>query len=170
MSVSITVLPFLLLGSIVPTVINTVIDVNNSMKNLNNTENTFIHLSENISNEIFNKELDTNFMDKDTLLKTLVEHGATDIIEHEGNITCDCDAFHLEFFKLQDLPYKVIISYNQDRNINDFINDINSEYCANVQEISYNKIKENLETQNLEIAEEEILDDNTIVLTINLED
>lgn len=170
MSISITVLPFALLYTIIPTVINTAIDIKNSLNSINNTENSFIHLSEDVTSKIFNKEFDTNFMDKDTLLKTLIEHGATNILDDNSNITCDCEAFHLEFFKLPYLPYKVIISYNDDKNINNFIADINSEYCSNVQEISYNKIKENLEAQNLEIEEEEILDDNTIVLTINLED
>lgn len=175
MSVSVTVLPIALLYSIIPIVIPKVInvaaDIKNSLDNMQNNKNSFIHLSNDITDKLFNKEIDTNFMDKETLLKTLIEHGATDIIENNENITCDCEAIHLEFFKLEDLPYKVIISsHNQDNNINNFIENINSEYCANVQEISYNKIKENLESQNLEIEEEEILDDNTIVLTINLED
>lgn len=174
MSVTVTLLPISLLYSIIPLAIpraiNMAIDIKDSLENLGNTNNSFIHLSENITNEIFNKELDTNFMDKDTLLKTLIEHGATNIIENNENITCDCEAFHLEFFKIPDLPYKVIISCQGNNNINNFINDINTEYSANVQEISYNKVKENLEAQNLEIEEEEILEDNTIVLTINLED
>ena len=37
------------------------------------------------------------------------------------------------------------------------------------QEASYNKIKERLESQNLKISDEEVFDDNTIVLTIDLD-
>ena len=47
--------------------------------------------------------------------------------------------------------------------------DIGNEYTINAQEVSYNKIKERLEEQNLDIENEEIYDDNTIVLTVNLE-
>ena len=61
------------------------------------------------------------------------------------------------------------ISANNSLGVDDLVNDIGSEYCANAQEISYNKIKERLEKQNLTIDDEEIYDDNTIVLTINLD-
>ena len=61
------------------------------------------------------------------------------------------------------------INYNSDTELEDIVKDINDEYRANAQEISYNKIKERLEAQNLTIDEEEIYDDNTIVLTVNLE-
>ena len=61
------------------------------------------------------------------------------------------------------------ITYVSDKNLNEFVENIASEYTANVQEVSYNKIKERLAEKNLEIYEEEIYDDNTIVLTVNLD-
>lgn len=166
MSISVSIIPVALLCYVVPKLI----DIKGIKETIKDTGNTYIHLEEDITHEILNQEFDTNFIDKDTLLKTLIEHGATDIIENSGDISCNCEAFYLEFFKPQDLPYKVFMSYNGNKNIDNFLNDINTEYSANVQEISYNKIKDNLEAQNLEIEEEEILEDNTIVLTINLED
>lgn len=167
MSVSISIIPMALLYVVVPQVIKTAVNIKNIVDTNNNT---FLHLSEEITNEFLNKEFDTNFMDEETLLKTLIEHGATDIINYNGNITCNCESLHLEFSRQADSPYKVIISYYKTANINSFMDDINTEYSSNVQEISYNKIKENLEAQNLEIEDEEILEDNTIVLTVNLED
>ena len=61
------------------------------------------------------------------------------------------------------------ISYVSDKNLNEFVENIGAEYTANAQEISYNKIKERLADKSLEIYEEEIYDDNTIVLTVNLD-
>ena len=54
-------------------------------------------------------------------------------------------------------------------NIEEKVNDLNSEYALNVQEDAYLGIVEKLKENNMEIEEEEVLDDNTIVLTVNLE-
>ena len=43
-----------------------------------------------------------------------------------------------------------------------------SEYTMNAQEASYFKIKEKIEEKNYSIESEEVFDDNTIVLTINI--
>ena len=89
----------------------------------------------------------------------------------DGNtISCNCEAFHLTFTKTEkDKPYTMVATYNKDYGLNELVENLGSEYASNAQEISYNKIKERLEKQNLEIEEEEVYDDNTIVLTVNLE-
>ena len=48
------------------------------------------------------------------------------------------------------------------------IEDLSSEYGMNAQEESYLKIKERLAQKNLQIDEEEVLEDNSIVLTVNI--
>ena len=63
------------------------------------------------------------------------------------------------------LPTGVLSTDNADEKIND----ISSEYGMNVQEASYLSIVEKLKENNMEIEEETVEDDNTIVLTINLE-
>jgi hypothetical protein len=167
MSISITALPYLLIAYVVPIIVESSIKVEKGLST-NNTQK--IHLEQNTLDEILNKEFETPFTDKEVLIKTLSEHGATNIYENKNNISCDCEVFHLNFYKMDDLPYKLIISTNPNSNVDELLNDINNEYAINVQELSYNKIKERLEAQNLNIEEEEIYDDNTIVLTVNLEE
>ncbi len=129
-----------------------------------------LHLGDEVVEQIVKKEYKTQIMDKKTLLKTLSEHGAVNIREYGDNITCECENFHLDFNKSFNNPYKLKIKFNKNYgNVEEFVENIGSEYTMNAQEISYNKIKERLEEQNLEIEDEEIFDDNTIVLTVNLE-
>ena len=128
-----------------------------------------IHIEEEVLEKICNKEFKTIIMDRDALLKTLEEHGATDIMESQGDISCECEAFHLDFYKKINEPYTVRISYKSEQGINELLTDLGNEYSTNAQEISYNKIMENIRTQNLTIETEEVYDDDTIVLTINLE-
>lgn len=128
-----------------------------------------VHISEDTLEEFCNKKLKTIIMDKDTLLKTLEEHGATNIIESCGDISCECDSFHLDFSKELNGPYMLNISYKKEDGLSELIADLSNEYSTNAQELSYERIKERLEIQNLKIEEEEVYDDNTIVLTVNLE-
>ena len=162
MSVTVSATPFLLLGSLVEIIGATAIGLTKDGTNK-------LHLEDNVIRQIFNKEFQTQIMDKGTLLKTLKEHGAVHIKEVFGNISCDCEQFHLEFTYNGEKPYTMRISAADDFGVDDLISDIGSEYTANAQEISYNKIKERLEKQNLTVESEEIYDDNTIVLTVNLD-
>ena len=50
----------------------------------------------------------------------------------------------------------------------DMINDLNDEYGLNIQEMTYNKIKERLEQENMRLESETVMDDNSIVLTIDV--
>lgn len=116
------------------------------------------------------KKLETPFMDKNILLKTLEEHGIQDLEEEEGKIKGKTDSYSLVFEKMaEDKPYSLTISYLEGNNLEEKLNDLNSEYTMNVQEESYLSIVEKLKENNMQIEEEEVLDDNTIVLTVNLE-
>ena len=48
------------------------------------------------------------------------------------------------------------------------INDLNDEYGLNIQEMTYNKIKERLDSENMRLESETVMDDNSIVLTIDI--
>lgn len=134
--------------------------------------NSKLHLEhKDIVQNFYNKNFDTVIMDENALIKTLKEHGATDIKVNEGQIECNCQYFHLTFVRSdKSLPYTMKITASESKGVDEFASDIGNEYTLNAQEISYNKIKERLEAQNLEISNEEVFDDNTIVLTVNLED
>jgi len=165
MSVTVSAVPFYLIFSLASSVSVALSGLTVGNKDL--------HLeSEEIERALFNKKFDTTIMDRTALMKTLREHGAVNI-KHgiNGSLECDCECFHLSFSRDNDkLPYNMVITSNDNTNIDDLAKDIGNEYTLNAQEMSYNKIKERLKDQNLEIADEEVFDDNTIVLTVNLED
>ncbi len=169
MSVSVSAVPFFLIYTVASGIINYIQMEKDINKNMEIKQNGDIHLNHKALDALYNKDFDTNIMDKALLIKTLEEHGATNIQDINDNIICDCEAFHLEFTKQENLPYKIKITYNNAYNLDEFVDNIGNEYTSNAQEASYNKIKERLEEQNLEIEQEEIYDDNTIVLTVNLE-
>ena len=132
-----------------------------------------------VSEEIINlicKEYETVFVSEDVLIKTLQEHGAENIYTEYGNISCELEGFLLEFYKQEPTeemafpPYRMKITTNcKESELQNFIEDINSEYTKNTQEENYIKIRERLDKQHLKIDEEEVFDDDTIVLRINID-
>ena len=116
------------------------------------------------------ESLETPFNDKNILIKTLEEHGIQNVIDNYGTIKGELDKYSLLFEKENEQsPYKLKISYLKGTNFDNMLNDLHAEYSLNVQEESYLNLIEKLKENNMQIEEEEVLDDNTIVLTINLE-
>ena len=155
MSITVTSIPVLLLSEIVP-------ELTGAIK---------YHKYSEVNNQDFKEfNFNTIFMDKTVLLKTLIEYEMQNIVEKDNRILCNCEDFYLEFYKInEEKPYNLKISCFENKHIKEFINNISSQYTINTQEASYNKIKERLKEQNLEIEDEEVFEDNTIVLTVNLE-
>lgn len=120
------------------------------------------------------KSFETVFMDKETLVKTLEEHGVVNIKYGEdwekGKITGQVDTYTLSFEKSsEDKPYFLTVTCLSTDNAEEKLNDLNSEYALNVQEEAYMSIIDKLKNNNMEVEEEEVLDDNTIVLTVNID-
>ncbi len=147
---------------------------NNSIGELDTTFNQEISCEdiERITEEHFiEKNIETVFMDKNLLIKTLTEHGINNVQESlSGEIVGSIDGYKFCFTKpSEDKPYSLKISAKQSENIDEKVEDLNSEYALNVQEDTYLSVVENLKNNNMEIESEEVMDDNTIVLTVNLE-
>ena len=62
----------------------------------------------------------------------------------------------------------VIHSVSNKTECESVINDLNDEYGLNIQEMTYNKIKERLDSENMRLESETVMDDNSIVLTIDI--
>ncbi len=114
-------------------------------------------------------EYKTVFMDEEVLEKTLQEYGFNDYTVENGTIVCKLGNFSVEFYRKVNEPYMMKISCSDSSQCEEFISDIQSEYAQNVQEESYIKIKERLKKHNLQIEKEEVLDDDSIMITVNLE-
>ena len=116
------------------------------------------------------KDFETPFVDKDILIKTLEEHGVTNIIENNSTISGQVDNYSLTFKKeSEEKPYVLKISCLNNDNPEEKIEDLNSEYSLNVQEDAYLHIIEKLKENNMQIESEEVEEDNTIVLTVNID-
>lgn len=111
----------------------------------------------------------TNYTDKGVLLNTLYEHGASEITENGDEITCKLFNMEMKYYKGENGAYSLDITQISNKSeCEDVINDLNEEYGLNIQEITYNKIKERLQQENLHLESETVLDDNSIVLTIDI--
>lgn len=121
--------------------------------------------------QFLEKSFETPFVDKNILLKTLEEHGVTNIKENEfGQIKGVTGNFALTFERFeQDKPYSVVIRYLSTEDVEEKVDNLTSEYAINVQEECYNNIVAKLNDNNMEIESEEVCDDDTIVITVNLE-
>lgn len=177
MSCTVIALPyaiFMLVTSVVAPAVVSIKAESDKMGNLDTTINEEVSCenTERITEEHFiEKEIETAFMDKNLLMKTLTEHGINNVQEYmTGEIVGNIDGYKFCFTKpSEDKPYSLKISARENENIDEKIEDLNSEYALNVQEDTYLSVVENLKNNNMEIESEEVMDDNTIVLTVNLE-
>lgn len=112
----------------------------------------------------------TNYTDKGVLLNTLIEHGAQEITETGEEITCKLYGMEMVYYKKDGSNgYTLDITQISDvSECQDLINDLNEEYGLNIQEMTYNKIKERLDKENMRLESETVIDDNSIVLTIEI--
>lgn len=118
----------------------------------------------------FCKEFETVFMDKDILIKTLDEHGVTNIEGNDTHIQGKIENFSLSFYREDtSKPYIMKIFGAQEYDTTGIVSDIDTEYAMNVQEETYIKLKERLEEKKLEIESEEVLEDDSIVITVNID-
>lgn len=116
------------------------------------------------------KTFETPFMDKSILLKTLEEHGVKNITEFDNGLSGEVDNYKLFFEKeAEDKPYNVKIHCLEQDNAEEKVGDLNSEYAMNVQEDAYLHILDKLKENNMQVEQEEVMDDNTIVLTVNID-
>ena len=112
----------------------------------------------------------TNYTDKGVLMNTLIEHGAEEISEVGDEVSCKLFGMEMVYYK-KDGSNGYTLDVTQVSNKGEcesLINDLNDEYGLNIQEMTYNKIKERLDKENMRLESETVLDDNSIVLTIEV--
>ncbi len=112
----------------------------------------------------------TNYTDKTVLINTLTEHGAEELVENGDEVSCKLFGMEMVYYK-KDGSNGYTLDVTQVSNkatCEDLITDLNDEYGLNIQEITYNKIKERLDAENMRLESETVMDDNSIVLTIEI--
>ena len=126
----------------------------------------------------FEEEYNTAFMDESLLKKTLEEHGCVNFKKSDSDFfVCEYYDFQLEFYrKNQQTPYCMLLRCNQELNeynelvdLPNFFLELQDEYKQNAQQKTYDTIKQRLTKHHLSIEDEEILEDDSIMLTVNLD-
>ncbi|MDE6138881.1 MAG: hypothetical protein K2F57_05365, partial [Candidatus Gastranaerophilales bacterium] len=97
-------------------------------------------------------------------------HGAEEISETGDEVSCKLFGMEMVYYKKDGSNgYTLDITQVSNKSeCEDVINDLNEEYGLNIQEMTYNKIKERLEFENMRIESETVMEDNSIILTIDI--
>lgn len=117
------------------------------------------------------KSIETKFNSYDLLIKTLREQGISYKEKSQNTIEAHFKDGNIRYErKNESSPYTMKLYHV--KNTDDLIcsiEKINEVYGSNVQRYTYNRVKNNL-PENMELSSEEILDDNSILLTITVDD
>lgn len=117
------------------------------------------------------KTLPTIYTDETTLKRTLRKYGAKSIgTGRSGTVSCMIDEFKMEFRqRAAEAPYELsVVGRRDERAIYDTIRRLDEGYQSAVQESTYLNVKKKLSDKNLTVEHEEILEDNSIVLTVSV--
>jgi len=114
--------------------------------------------------------METIFNDLSLLEQTLREHGFAVAVMSENQLICQAGQARLDYSRYTaGEPFWVSVS--GVNNVDNFISEMDCferEYKQNVQSYTYNKLMENLNESNMSVAEEAVLEDNSILLTIDI--
>lgn len=115
------------------------------------------------------KSYPTNFKDKSILMKTLDDYGVNYLTQSNGTINCNLDNHTFKFKLNENSSYMIEIENEKD--LKDMImnlNNLDEDYRRNVQNKTYENLKNKVEEKGYKIESEEVMEDNSIVITINI--
>lgn len=114
--------------------------------------------------------IQTRFNDEALLVQTLQEHGLQVQVSADGSIRALCPEGSLVYRRGgQDNAY--MIHLDEVRNVEGLLCDIDlieKEYGMNVQSYTYHRVMDNLD-DHMRVEEEKVLADDSILITISLD-
>lgn len=111
----------------------------------------------------------TNFRDADLLTKTLREFGFTPSVEGPGRIQYRSGACQLTFLQEGTEPFRVEVRNAPDlRQVYGHLSAIDDRYARNVQARTYETLTARAAEKGFSVAHEEVLEDKSIVITLNV--
>lgn len=114
--------------------------------------------------------LETAFVDADILQKTLTQHGLQVQAMSENEMIVHSDSGLLRYFRQEaGLPFSLELrNISNMHELLDSVDELENEYGRNVQSFTYNKVMTGLIEHGMTVDTEEILEDDSILLTLNL--
>lgn len=125
-----------------------------------------------VSDGVFDAEegIDTIFADSQILINTLNEYDCHYDVISDNEFLVKTNCGNIRYVREnQSQPFKMYLDEISDvEGLMENIKSFELDYGRNVQSYTYNHVKENL-TDNMSISEEEVLDDDSLLLTINID-
>lgn len=111
----------------------------------------------------------TNYRDGELLFRTLKEFGVNPT-RHGADIRCQAENSVLTFRQSGgDGPFHVEVLNAPDlRKVYNYLSDVDEEYKRVLQNSVVQKLKARVAEKNMTVESEEVLEDNSIVLTLNI--
>ncbi|MCR4636659.1 MAG: hypothetical protein K5754_10510 [Butyrivibrio sp.] len=116
-----------------------------------------------------NTLVQTRINDYDILKKTLEEHGLSVATQDRNHVNVYSQGGNLRYIR-ENEEATFLIDLDDVKNVNCLVNDLNeleNEYDRNVQSFTYNRIIKSL-PEDMTIVEDEVLEDDSILLTISV--
>ncbi len=112
----------------------------------------------------------TAFQDRELLLKTLKQHGLTVTEEKQDHFIICTDNGEIHYRRQNEsLPFEMEVSKIRDtEKLMAELKEFEEEYGRNVQAYTVNKIMASLKEHGLTKQEEEVLPDDSILLTLSI--
>jgi len=118
---------------------------------------------------VISKTLPTIYADRDMLLGTLQKYGAQQVQVQGLDVACRIDGIEMQFHQpVAGTTYELSFGEKDTRAVYDTIRRLDEGYRSNVQEATYENVKKQLDEKHFIIEDEEIMDDNSIVLTVSI--
>ncbi len=115
-------------------------------------------------------EVATGFADRDLLVKTLEDHGMKVVETGSDHLVVMTDEGEIHYSR-EDSKAPFMMSIKGIRDMDRLIADLKEfeeEYGRNVQAYTYHKILQAMEEHGLSLKEEEVLEDDSILLTLRI--
>ncbi len=112
----------------------------------------------------------TNFRDSELLHKTLLEYSLNPVFNDQGQLLCEINEMVLVFSQEHHQHFNLEVRNVTDmRQLYSNLDNINDCYNRNVQSQTYKRLKSNIEEHGLTVESEDVYDDNSIVITLSIE-
>jgi len=117
-----------------------------------------------------NQTFPTNFRDEQLLVSTLRDYDLQPNVQADGQVTCLVERSVLRFHPAEEGPFSVEVENAPNlQQVFQLLSTLDEDYKRGVQAVTYEKLMGRVEEKNLVVESEEVLEDNSIVVTLNVQ-